>query len=85
MDGVLFDLARTAKQVSDAALAVLEGHSVGTADLERAMKRYDRLAFGYRGDLTPGDFVRQDAERFEGEMRVAMERIAQLLDQEFNP
>ncbi|MBX7496740.1 hypothetical protein K3172_12815 [Qipengyuania sp. 6B39] len=86
MDGALLNLAQAAQRVADFAREAVEGSLPDPAALHRAMADYDRRAAGYRGDITPGDFVRQDAERFEDpQMIEAMERIAQLLDREFAP
>lgn len=84
VDDELLNLAKAAKLVADLSQAAGERRLRDPVRLQQAMKDYDRRAAGYQREISPGDFVRQDAERFEGgEMRVAMERVAQLLDREF--
>ena len=85
MDEALFNLAKAADRVAKLAHAACKNDDCETAALHRAIADYDRRAAGYRGELSPGDFVRQDAERYdEPDMIEAMARIAQLLDREFN-
>ena len=85
MDQALFNLAKAADYVAQLARAAYEDRLADPTNLQRAMKAYDRRAAGYLGELSPGDFVRQDAERYDDpDMIEAMERIAQLLDREFS-
>lgn len=85
MDEALANLAAAASRVAELARSACANDLDDPAELHRAMADYSKRAAGYRGDFSPGDFVRQDAERFDDpEMIAAMERIAQLLDREFS-
>ena len=84
MDEALLNLARSANRVAELAHAACMDRLPDPAELQSAMTEYDRRASGYRGDLSPGDFVRQDAERYDDPIMLeAMDRVAQLLDREF--
>lgn len=83
MDEAVLNLAQASKKVTDLAYAAAEDRLSDISRLHRAMKDYDRNAAGYLGDLSPGDFVRADAERYGQPTRGALERVAQLLDREF--
>lgn len=83
MDPILKEIAELATRIAPLALDAHGQSQVEVGRLHRELERFQTLSNAYRGLRSPGDFVREDAERFDGELRLAMERVAQLLDREF--
>ena len=80
MDGALLNLAKASKRVTDLAYAACTHRLSDIGRLHRAMHEYEERARGYLATPLPGDFVREQAERYEGDTREALERVAQLMD-----
>lgn len=77
----LLNLALAAERVGELARLGAFGNLRDPAQLHDAMRRYDRLAFGYLGRETVANFIRCEADRYsDSHILAAMERLAQLAE-----
>lgn len=74
-------LAGRAKRVAALAAALAESGSDDHSALHEAVREYRAAVIAYMADPSVSNYVRKDALQYTGETRVAIERIADLIDQ----
>ncbi|WP_375290893.1 hypothetical protein [Qipengyuania sp.] len=74
-------LAESAEAVARVASKLIETGSKDHSALHEALLTYRAAIVAYSADPAVSDYVRKDALQYTGETRVAIERIADLIDQ----
>ena len=80
MQKKLLALAHRAKTVADVASAMSKDDTADHGQLHQAMMDYRAAAVAYLAHPSVSDYVRSDAQRYDGKTREAVERIADLID-----